>query len=197
MEIVGAIIAGGEAERLGGAKPFAPFAGGTLLDAAIARFRPQVRDLVLNLRGDDAETARARHDLPILLDRSARRGPLAGIVAALRWFREKDDAVWLATIPADTPFLPPDLCAQLLAAAVPGRPVYARDAARDHYLCALWPLDCLERLQTQFDAGEWRSLKRAHSALDGVACTVTAEAHAFFNVNTPEDLAEAERLAAG
>lgn len=196
LQIVGAIIAGGEAARLGGTKPFAPFAGATLLDAAVARIAPQVAQLVLNLRGDDAEAARAGFGFPILLDRAPSAGPLAGIIAALQWAEALADSHWLATVPADTPFLPHDLVRQLSAAARQGCPVYARDAAHAHYLCALWPPDCLTQLQAGFDSGELRSLKRAHRELDSVVCTVTGAPHAFFNVNTADDLAEAERLAA-
>lgn len=193
MRIDGAIIAGGKATRLGGSKPFVPFAGATLLDAVVGRVRPQVDRLALNLPADATTTKYA--ELPVLIDTvPGLVGPLAGIVAALEW-ANSGNAEWLASFPGDTPFLPRDLVAQLRAAARPHIPVFAHDGARAQYLCALWPRTCLESLRAGVTSGAWRSLYRVHSELGAIGSVVKAPAHAFFNVNTPEDLAEAERLA--
>lgn len=196
MRIAGAIIAGGAATRLGGEKPFAPFCGGTLLEAVIARVRPQVDLLALSLRAGAADTARAHHALPVLIDTvPGSAGPLAGIVAALEWARSLEGVAWLASFPGDTPFLPDDLVAALRAAVSGGVPVVAHDGAHAQHLCALWPLTCLEALRGGMESGRLRSLYRAQEELGAVSCTVTAPMHAFFNVNTAEELAEAEALA--
>jgi len=197
LPIAGAIIAGGEATRLGGEKPFVPFCGATLLDAVIARVRPQVALLALSLRPGAAEEARARHALPILTDTiPCSAGPLAGIVAALEWAQSLEGVEWLASFPGDTPFLPGDLVEALRAAADGGVPIVAHDGAHAQHLCALWPLSCLETLRGGMESGRLRSLYRAQGELGAVSCTVTAPMHAFFNVNTVADLAEAEELAA-
>lgn len=191
--IAGAVIAGGEASRFGGDKPFAPFRGATLLDAVVTRVRPQVRMLALNLRAG----ARTGHDLPVLADTiPGRAGPLAGVVTALEWAASLDGVNWLATFPCDTPFLPENLVATLADAAARNVPIVARDGERLHYLCALWPIDCATHLKENIASGRWTSLYRAQEELGAVSCMVEAAPHAFFNVNTPEDLAEAERLAA-
>lgn len=193
MRIAGAIIAGGDASRLGGEKPFTPFAGGTLLDAVLARLAPQTDIMALNLRTDAAETAHLRYSLTILLDAPGDPGgPLAGIVAALSWAKALGDVAWLATAPADTPFLPEDLVSQLKAAAREGTPVYARDSERAHYLCALWPVTALAPLRAGFEGGAFRSLHRALTALGAVECRIDAPPLAFFNVNTAADLSQAE-----
>ncbi len=193
MRISGAIIAGGKATRLGGSKPLVPFAGATLLDAVIGRVRSQVDHLALNL---PADTTAFPNDLPVLVDTTPGVvGPLAGIVAALEWARSAG-VQWLASFPGDTPFLPHDLVAQLQIAAQSDVPVFAHDGTRAHYLCALWPGACLESLRAGVTSQAWRSLYRVHEELGAASCVVKAPPNAFFNVNTPEDLAEAERLAA-
>ena len=115
MRIVGAVIAGGKASRLGGEKAFLAFAGSTLVDTVIRRFAPQVDELVLNLRAD---MPAAPTTLPIIRDDDHEIGPLAGIVACLSWAARRS-AIFLATVPCDTPFLPLDLVAQLARAAKP------------------------------------------------------------------------------
>lgn len=195
MRIAGAIVAGGRASRLGRDKPFQPFRGGVLLDAVLERLAPQTDIIALNLRHDAADTARSRYDLPILLDGAeAGRGPLAGVIAALAWAETQDDVAWLATAPADTPFLPADLVAQLGSAARKDAPVYAHDGERAHYLCALWPIWALAPIRAGVGNGTFHSLRSALSALGAVECEVRARPFAFFNVNTPEDLLEAERF---
>lgn len=191
MHIAGVVIAGGQAGRLGGEKPLVAFAGGTLLDAVITRIAPQVETLAVNLRGDTA--AQWRGDLPVIVEGEGT-GPLAGVVAALQWAQEQARFNWLASVPGDTPFLPMDLVATLARAAEAGRPVVAHDGARMQNLCALWPLSCLDMLRrARMTAG---SLFAAHDLLGSVTCPVCGPEHAFFNVNTPEDLDTARRIAA-
>ncbi|MDE3117181.1 MAG: molybdenum cofactor guanylyltransferase [Pseudomonadota bacterium] len=192
MRVAGAIIAGGEASRMGGEKASLPFAGATLLEAVIARVRPQVDVLALNLRGD----APVRTDLPILADTIAGKpGPLAGIVTALEWAAQQPGVEWLATFPCDTPFLPLNLVAALRAAAKGDAPVVAHDGTATQNLCALWPLSSLDHLREAVVSRGLRRLGEAERELGAIFCPVPAPAHAFFNINTPDDLTEAERIA--
>ena len=192
MRIAGAIIAGGEASRMGGEKALLPFRGGTLLEAVIARVRPQVDVLALNLRGD----AKVKTDLPVLTDTFADKpGPLAGIVTALEWAKAQPGVAWLATFPCDTPFLPPKLVTVLHAAAKGDAPVVAHDGTATQNLCALWPLSALGYLREALVARGLRRLGEVERQLGTIVCSVPAPPYGFFNINTPEDLAEAERIA--
>ena len=177
---------------MGGEKPLLPFAGGTLLEAVIARVRPQVDMLALNLRGD----AQVKTDLPILTDTIADKpGPLAGIVTALEWAKAQPGVEWLATFPCDTPFLPLNLVASLRAAATGSAPVVAHDGTATQNLCALWPLSCVNHLRDGLLTRGLRRLGEAQRELGTIVCSVPAPPYGFFNINTPEDLAEAERIA--
>ena len=179
MFIAGAIIAGGEASRMGGEKALLPFAGATLLDAVVARVRPQVDVLALNLRSD----ARVKADLPILTDTIADKpGPLAGIVAALEWAASLGDVDWLVTFPCDTPFLPLNLVATLCAAAKGDVPVVAHDGTATQNLCALWPLCALDHLREAVVSRALRRLSEAQKELGAISCPVPAPAYAFPSV---------------
>jgi len=191
--IAGVILAGGAGTRIGGNKALAPFRGGTLIDAVIARVAGQVGTLALSVPMEGADPYRTHFEGPLLLDTLADTGPLAGIVAGLEWAR--GTASWLASFPCDTPFLPRDLVAQLTREARDA-PVAARHAQRLHGVCAVWPISCLEELRTGVEQGRLRSLRGALDYLGGTVCEVTAGPDAFFNINTREDLARAEALAA-
>ena len=194
--VAGIILCGGASSRMGGDKALLPFGGGTLLDAVIARAAPQVSRLALSVAADREKTYRLRYShYPLLFDAQPDRiGPLAGVIAGLKWAQSLGDVEWLATFPCDTPFLPRDVVAQLSSIAR-AAPVFAHHGDRLHGVCALWPVDCLKPLEAGVERGTLRSLHSAMEALDGVSCHIEADGYAFFNVNTREDFARAEELA--
>jgi molybdenum cofactor guanylyltransferase len=192
----GLILAGGAATRLGGQKALAAFLNGTLVDAVIVRVRNQVSELALNIPIEWGEADRGRYGAyPLIADAFPQRvGPLGGVVAGLEWLSALGNASWLATFPCDTPFLPYDLVAQLIAKAHDW-PVVARDRTRIHGVCAIWPVDCAGLLRRGVEDGKFRSVMSAVEGLGGEACFVEADEHAFFNINKREDLSVAIRLA--
>jgi len=195
MRIAGVIIAGGKGTRLGGDKPLRPFAQATLLDAVIQRVRPQVDALALNVSAAAFPRYRG-YDLELIADEERGDiGPLAGVLAGLHW-AQLQRAEWLATFPADTPFLPYDLVSRLRISARGFAPAAACDSSGLHGLCALWPTAAQSQLLEAVRNANLRSLREALTRLGGSECAFAGDADAFFNVNTPEDLARAERLAA-
>jgi molybdopterin-guanine dinucleotide biosynthesis protein A len=194
--VAGVILAGGAATRIGGEKALLPFAGGTLLDAVIARAEPQVSQLALNVHKASAEKYRVRYPgYRMLFDSFGEQvGPLAGVIAGLEWVHGMEGVHWLATLPCDTPFLPHDLIVQLVAQGH-DVPVFAHDGSRQHGICAIWPLACVERLREGVEVGHLRSVQSAMKALGAQTCVFESQAQAFFNINTRDDLARAEEIA--
>jgi molybdopterin-guanine dinucleotide biosynthesis protein A len=194
----GVVLSGGAGSRIAGEKALLPFCAGTLLDAVIARAAPQVSQLALNVPQANADAYRTRYPgYSLLFDSfSDGIGPLAGVIAGLEWAHTLGGVDRLATFPCDTPFLPHDLVAQLMANAG-DTPVFAHDGDRLHGVCAVWSLGCLETLRAGVEAGQLRSLHSAMEALNGKTCRIAGDEHAFFNVNTREDLVQAEELACG
>lgn len=199
LNIAGVIIAGGRGTRLGaGEKPLAPFCGRTLLDAIVETVRPHVSALAIDIRPDaaDAYAAWNERGLVCLHDPfSGNAGPLGGVVAGLEWATALGGTEWLATFPADTPFLPPTLVGTLASAAVASRPVVATCGGQIEGLCALWPIDGLARLREGVASGTFRSVSQTLTAFGAVQCAIE-DPQGFFNINTPADLAKAEHVAA-
>lgn len=199
MAIAGVILAGGLAWRMGGGdKPLRPLAGEPIIGHVIARLRPQVSALAINANGDPDRLA--GFGLPIVADTiPGHQGPLAGILAGLRWARDASPrATHLLTMPGDTPFLPADLVARLDAARrrAGAQIAQAESDGKLHPVVSLWPLELADPLEASLNAGVRRV--RAFQSRYSVAVEAFAfeGADPFHNVNTPEDLAEAERLVA-
>jgi molybdopterin-guanine dinucleotide biosynthesis protein A len=158
------------------------------------RLRAHVRALVLNANGDPARFAGL--GLPVLPDPLPDRpGPLAGVLAALDWAADEGAAA-AVTAPADTPFLPYDLVPRLEAAAGgAARPALAATPGGLHPLCAIWPVALRGALSEALDRGEAKV--RDWAAAQGAEIVMFEDKEAFFNVNTPEDLATARARMSG
>lgn len=182
-----AILAGGEGQRMGGGKPQRMLGGITLLQRAIDRARSWECEPVVVSPHDlatDCETIR---------DRDGIAGPLAGLAAAFDGARRRE-CDHLLLLACDMPFLPEDVPARLAAEiGESANCAMARSGGRDIPVCSLWDVAALEEALPDYLAGEDRSLFGLANRLGyiGVEWEV-ADPDPFFNINTPEDLAEAE-----
>ena len=183
----------------GGDKARIAIGGVTILHRVLACVAPQCTSLVINANGDPARFADTQ--LPVVADSVPDfAGPLAGILAGLDWAaRQMPECEWLASVPGDCPFLPNDLVARLHAArAAAGTPLAcARSGEGRHPVVGLWPLALREDLRRAIVAEGLRKIE-IWTARHGVAIADwPAElVDPFFNVNTPEDAAKAEEIAA-
>lgn len=197
---VGLILAGGLARRMGGGdKALKPLAGRPILAHVIDRLRGQCGDLILNANGDPARLA--AFGLPVVADTvPGFAGPLAGVLAGLDWIAaHRPQAEWLLSVAADTPFIPENLAARLhRARAAAGTPLAcAASGGQQHHAIGLWPVSLREDLRQALLVGERRLGRWTQGHGVAVAEWPSEPVDPFFNVNTPEDLAEAEQLAVG
>lgn len=202
--VAGLILAGGRGRRMGGLdKPFAPLAGRPLIAHVVARAAPQVARLAINASGEASRFAGL--GLPLVGDPAgggieAFAGPLAGVLAGLDWMAARGGGIeWLAVFPADTPFLPVDFVERAFAALrrEGAELACAASGGRAHPVVALWPLALRERLRRLVVEEGVRRADRLLETFRAARVPYAAEPiDPFFNVNTPDDLAAAERLLA-
>ena len=150
---------------------------------------PQVAGLALNANGDPARFADL--NLPVLPDSiPGFAGPLSGVLAGLDWAANKG-ATHIVTAAADTPFFPCDLVPQLLQAAEATDTdiALARTPDGRHPTFGLWPTVLRDDLRATLNDG----LRKVVLWTDkhGGATAHFPDDAAFFNVNTPDDLAQA------
>jgi molybdopterin-guanine dinucleotide biosynthesis protein A len=197
---LGLVLAGGKARRMGGGdKARIAIGGATILDRAIARIRGQCKRVIINANGDPARFADA--GLPVVADSVPDfAGPLAGILAGLDWAAANAAGCeWLLSVPGDCPFLPPDLAARLhQARAAASTPLAcARSGEWRHPVVGLWPVALRADLRHAL-VGEHLHKIEIWTARHGVAIAdwPAEPVDPFLNVNTPDDVARAEALAA-
>jgi molybdopterin-guanine dinucleotide biosynthesis protein A len=195
---VGAILAGGLARRLGGGdKALRTVGDRTVLTWLIDRLAPQVARVILNANADPGRFGAL--GLPVVADSLPDHpGPLAGVLAALDWSAESAPGIeWVVTIPGDAPFIPRNLVRRLHAGRQSSNAVMACAASQDraHPVVALWPVSVRHELRS---AVAEHGIRRIDRFTQRYACAMVgwpaAPVDPFFNVNTPEDLAEANRI---
>jgi len=197
---LGLVLAGGLARRMGGGDKARIAIGGiTILQRVLACLTPQCAGLLINANGDPARFADTH--LPVVADSVPNfAGPLAGILAGLDWAAaHAKQCEWLVSVPGDCPFLPSDLEVRLHAARVAADTplACARSGAWRHPVVGLWPVALREDLRHAVVNEGSRKIE-IWTARHGVAVAdwPAEPIDPFFNVNTPEDAARAQALAA-
>jgi len=200
MKIVGLLLAGGQSRRMGGGDKARLRVGGrTILERVLARLKPQCAALILNANRDPTRFADTGLDVvPDSVPGFA--GPLAGILAGLDWAAtHAPDVSDVVSVPGDCPFLPDDLVVRLVAVRATARTplACARAGQWRHPVIGLWPVDLRQELRRAL-VDEGLHKIETFTARYGVAIAdwPATPIDPFFNVNTPRDAAEAERIAA-
>lgn len=190
---IGAVVlAGGRARRFGGEdKGLILLCGQPLVAWVIRRLRPQVAELVISANRNT--TAYAAFGPAVTDTLPDQPGPLAGMYAAGLSMQ----CEWVLTAPCDTPFLPLDLAHRLLLGArqTGVDAVYVADDHQAHYGLMLFRRALVGEIEDFLTAGgrrvqDWLARVHAQPVL------FRDDPQAFLNINTPADLALAERLAA-
>lgn len=190
METIGLILAGGASRRFGGRdKAWLKLHGRPLLCHAHATLAPQVDRLIVS--ANRHRWACRRLGLAAIADREPwrGRGPLAAIATALH--ERRCDR--LALLPVDVPMAPRDYVARLAAALDSGAAAAAAfDGRRRQPLIALLRSDLAPAAA---DALEREHVPSMQHWLDRVGVRWIEffdAADAFANINTPDDLAQAQ-----
>lgn len=192
----GVILAGGQALRLGGiAKGLERIGPHRLIDRVAAALGDAADQVVISANADDA--VRWLPSLAVIRDAVPGAGAIGGIAAAID---AADGAV--LTVPWDTPFVPASLLRALretgelhdVDAVVPS----SRGAWGVEPLVGWFSPWCAPAIAARLRAGD----ARAGAWLEDVRVMQLESSpwgdadRLFFNINTPQDLAQAQRMMA-
>lgn len=199
--VAGILLAGGRSSRMGGGDKCLRMLGERpILARIIERLKPQVSAIVINANGDPSRFA--PFDLPVVADSIAGfAGPLAGVHAGLEWVKENRPGIrYAVTVATDTPFFPADLVRQFLAASK-GAPalVVARSEEGTHPVIGLWPVAVATEIEASLKQGKRAvgTWTKEHGAVEVSFPEVEVGGRRidpFFNINQPDQLAEADAL---
>lgn len=190
-----AILAGGQARRLGGIDKSALVVGGaSILDRQLALLKGLTPHILIvasdehRYRRADVQEAGVR----IVRDRIVGAGSLGGLYTAL----VEAPTDQLVVMACDMPFLTAPFLTRLAALGAGVDAAVPRDAAGLHPVCAAWARRAAPHLRASIDRGQLRIV----DALAGLEVREMAaeelarfdlEGRLLLNVNTPHDYARA------
>jgi len=181
--VTGIVLAGGQGRRMGGVdKGLQLLHGRPMVAAVLARFAPQVDEILINANQNlDAYAAFGHRVVPDAIGGFA--GPLAGLHAALGAASHP----FVLTSPCDSPFLPLDLCARLQTALGGNDLAVAKTGDQPHPVFSLVRASVLDHLSKFLSSGG-RKIDAWYSTLKVIEVPFDDEADAFRNINTREEL---------
>ncbi len=191
-QVVGIVLAGGLARRMGGGdKGLLDLGGRPVLDCVLNRLQPQVRVVVLNANGDLSRFS--QWNISIASDTlPGNHGPLAGVLAGLDWVTANlPGLTWIVTVPTDAPFIPHNLVARLLDSALSNDAeiACATSRSRRHPVVALWSAALRGDLRHALLHDGVRKVEDWTCHYRTIDVAFESEGvDPFFNINTAEDL---------
>jgi molybdopterin-guanine dinucleotide biosynthesis protein A len=181
---------------MGRDKASVALAGRTLLDRVIDQLTPQVSAIAVN--ADVTPDICNRPFIPDIIPGKA--GPMAGIHAAMAYGATLPAVTHIVTVSVDSPFFPVDLVDWLAAAIdTPNKIAVATSEGRIHPVFGLWAVSLAGDLETWIASDEKhrvRDFLLRHDVTEvafPLHPTRASLLDPFFNINTPDDLVEAER----
>ena len=187
--VTGLVLAGGQGSRMGGVdKGLQAFRGRPMVAHVIDRLAPQVDEILINANRNVEVYRRFGHRVvPDSITGFA--GPLAGFERGLDYAKGE----LVATVPCDSPFLPPDLIARLHAALekASAQLAVARTGDQAHPVFCLMRRTVHQSLREFLGSGQ-RKIDKWYAGLTVVEVAFDDEAQAFMNINTRAELSDAE-----
>ena len=163
-------------------KGLQPLRGKPMIEWVLARFAPQVGEIIINANQNVATYE--KYGYRVVCDEIAGfAGPLAGLHAGLK----ASSHSLAVTVPCDSPFLPPDLVERLKESLGENQLAVAKTGEQPHPVFALMKRQVRESLEAFLAAGG-RKIDAWYAALKVVEVSFDDEADAFRNINTLEEL---------
>jgi len=190
------VQAGGESKRMGQDKGLLPFLGLPLIQRIVERVRPIADELLVTTNQPESYSFL---EIPLFNDPLPGKGALGGLYSAL----SAASNPLVAVVACDMPFVSPLMLTAERAilqttgsdAVIPdtGKGLEPFHAVYRKETCLPAILQALENNRLRVDS--WLDQIRLYTISPKVYSQYDPEGYTFFNINTPEDLQEAIRLA--
>jgi molybdopterin-guanine dinucleotide biosynthesis protein A len=196
VEHTGIVLAGGLGRRMGTAKVHLPFNGRPLVERIVGRLSAASLRVVVVVADGVSLALDGIDNVTVVADREPELGPLMGLLSGLRASTTELNFV----VGCDMPFVDVRLLHAMAELAEGYDAVVPVHDSRPQPLHAVYRTECAERIQGLIAGGELRLTALAESVRTRYVESdewpeSSRDGRAFLNLNSPDDLARAERLA--
>ena len=190
------IQAGGESSRMGEDKALKTFLGRPLIQRVIERLSPIADEMIVTTNRSDSYTFL---NLPLFPDLKPGRGSLGGLYTAIASATHP----FVAVVACDMPFASASLveaASQLLLTEEVDVVIPRSEEGYEPFHAVYRRATCLPAIESAIAADQWRMVAwfpqvKVHTLTSDEVKRYDLLGLAFWNVNTPEEFAEAEQIA--
>ena len=191
--ILGVILAGGKSKRFGQDKSEVKLGDKTLLEHTLHKIKSKFRKIII------VSNRKVLKNYTIIEDCiDGQLGPLVGVLSAMKYIKKNNFSYnWVATFPCDTPFFDIYIIEEFFKVSKLNDSLlyFVKSKEKRHNIFGLWSLKLIETLEKDIIQNNYRKVEKwankvgvkiIHASYDGT--------DPFFNINTQEDLIEAEKI---
>jgi len=191
--ILGVILAGGKSERFGEDKSKVKLNGKTLLEHTLDKIKYKFNAIVIV---SNNKIVKDHITIKDCID--GQLGPLVGVLSAMKWIKKNNYSYkWIATFPCDTPFFNISIIDKFIDAIKLNDSLlyFVKSNEKRHNIFGLWSLKLIEILEKDIIKNNHKKVEKWANKIGVKTINIYYdEIDPFFNINTKEDLVEAEKI---
>ena len=191
--ILGVILAGGKSNRFGEDKSKVKLNDKILLQHTLDKIKSKFNKVIIVSNNEILKNYITIKDC---ID--GQLGPLVGVLSAMKWVKKNSYSYnWVATFPCDTPFFNNSLIDKFIEASKlnDSSLYFVKSQKKRHNIFGLWSLKLIETLEEDIIKNNYRKVEKWANKIGVKTINITFKGiDPFFNINTKEDLVEAEKI---
>ena len=191
--ILAVILAGGKSKRFGQEKSQVKLGDKTLLEHSLSKLKSKFDKILIVTNSNTIKDYKTIKDCI-----EGQLGPLVGVLSAMKWIKKnKFSYNWIATFPCDTPFFNISIIEEFYKASKLNDNLlyFVKSKEKRHNIFGLWSLKLIEILEKDIIENNYRKVEKWANKIGVKTIDVSYDdIDPFFNINTKEDLIEAEKI---
>jgi len=191
--ILGVILAGGKSKRFGQDKSEVKLGDKTLIEHTLHKIKSKFSKIII------VSNSKILKDYTIIKDCiDGQLGPLVAVLSAMKWIKKNNFSYnWIATFPCDTPFFNISIIDEFTKVSKLNNSLlyFIKSKEKRHNIFGLWSLQLIEILEKDIIENNYRKVEKWANKVGVKTINVSYDnLDPFFNINTKEDLIEAEKI---
>ena len=191
--ILGVILAGGKSKRFGQDKSEVKLGDKTLIEHTLHKIKSKFSKIII------VSNSKILKDYTIIKDCiDGQLGPLVAVLSAMKWIKKNNFSYnWIATFPCDTPFFNISIIDEFIKVSKLNNSLlyFIKSREKRHNIFGLWSLQLIEILEKDIIENNHRKVEKWANKVGVKTINVSYDnLDPFFNINTKEDLIEAEKI---
>ena len=191
--ILGVILAGGKSKRFGQDKSEVKLGDKTLLEHTLHKIKSKFSKIII------VSNRKVLKNYTIIKDCiDGQLGPLVGVLSAMKYIKKNNFSYnWVATFPCDTPFFDIYIIEEFFKVSKLNDSLlyFVKSKEKRHNIFGLWSLKLIETLEKDIIQNNYRKVEKWANKVGVKIINAPYDGtDPFFNINTQEDLIEAEKI---